>query len=123
MKTSRDSLMQKFKKEYDGNVVKENGRWYWIYEGAKSLISNSWLSMMLRNKKQTTKENPTVEIQQHKNEVMVENAGVETPVEEQEPENEPSTLSEEEIKALKNAKRREKRQQRKLEKKKDEQSQ
>lgn len=121
MKTSRDVLMDKFKKQYDGNIVKENGKWYWIYEGAKSLISNSWLSMMLRNK--LTKEKPTVEIQQHQDEVMVENVGIETPVEKQESENESPALSEEEIKALKNAKRREKRQQRKLEKKKDEQSQ
>ena len=116
----RDRLMDKFKKQYGGSVVKENGKWYWLYEGAKSLISNSWLYKMLRAKEQTTKEESTVEIQQYQNKVMVENVGIKTPVEEQEPENEPTTLSEEEIKALKNAKRREKRLQRKLEKQKDE---
>lgn len=118
MKTSRNALMEKFKKQYDGNVVKENGKWYWIYQGAKSLISNSWLMSMLKKKPEQIKEESTIEVQQHEDKVMAENVGLNTPVEEQKSEDETSTLSEEELKEIKNAKRREKRKQKKLEKQK-----
>lgn len=118
MKRNRNVLMEKFKKQYDGNVVRENGKWYWIYEGAKSLISNSWLMSMLKKKPEQAKGESTIEIQQHQDEVMAQNVGLDTPVEEQKSENETTTLSEEELKEIKNAKRREKRKQKKLEKQK-----
>jgi len=112
---NRTQLIELFLKKHGGKTVKENGHWFWINNDQKSLISNLWLKQMLSDK-----EVKPVEIQQHKNEVMVENAGVETPVEKQEPKNESTTLSEEEIKEMKNKKRREKRQQRKLKKQQDE---
>jgi hypothetical protein len=123
MKYNRESLIREFKKQYDNNIVKENGKWYWVHDNNKSLISNSWLSMMLTNKNKTNKENPPLEIQQYKDKVMAENVGLDTSAKEQKPENETTTLSEEKLKEIKNAKRREKRLQRKLEKKKDEQKQ
>jgi hypothetical protein len=123
MKYNRESLIREFKKQYDKNILKENGKWYWVHDNNKSLISNSWLSMMLTNKNKTNKENPPLEIQQYKDKVMAENVGLDTSAKEQKPENETTTLSEEKLKEIKNAKRREKRLQRKLEKKKDEQKQ
>jgi len=116
-------LFDKFKKLYNGNTVKKNGKWYWESpEGTTHVISNAWLLMMVRKAKDVPKEETTVEIQQHQDKVMVKNVGIETPVEKQKPENEPSASSEEEIKRLKNQKRREQRAKRKLEqqKKKDE---
>jgi hypothetical protein len=122
----RETLLAEFKKKYNGEVIRESGRWFWKDGIQKHLISNNWLMKMLF-KKTKEKSNPTeetlVEIQQHQDEVMVENVGIKTPVEEQESENDASTTSEEEIKKLRNQKRREKRLQRKLEKQKqDEQS-
>ena len=111
---NRNELTKLFLQKHGGEIKKENGHWFWIKKDQKSMISNSWLMKMI------SKENTTVEIQQHKNEVMVENAGVETPVEKQEPKNESPTLSEEEIKEIKNKKRREKRLERKLKKQQDE---
>jgi len=121
----RNILMAQFKKLYGGEVIRESGRWFWKNGLQKHLISNNWLMKMLFNKRKE-KSNPTeetlVEIQQHQDEVMVENVGIKTPVEEQESENDSPTPSEE-AKRLKNEKRREKRLQRKLEKQKqDEQS-
>jgi hypothetical protein len=116
-------LFDKFKKLYNGNTVKKNGKWSWESpEGTTHVISNAWLLMMVRKAKDVPKEETTVEIQQHQDKVMVKNVGIETPVEKQKPENEPSASSEEEIKRLKNQKRREQRAKRKLEqqKKKDE---
>jgi hypothetical protein len=122
----RETLMAEFKKKYNGEIIRESGRWFWKDGIQKHLISNNWLLKMLF-KKTKEKSNPTevskVEIQQLQDEVVVENVGIETPVEEQEPKNDSPTPSEEEVKRLKNEKRREKRLQRKLEKqKKDEQS-
>lgn len=112
----KSTLLEKFKKQFDGEVVRERGKWYWIKEDTKHIISTGWLVSMLKNK--ATEEVNPVEIQQYEDKIVVENVGIETPVEEQKPENDataPSELTEEEIKALKNAKRREKRRQRKLE--------
>ena len=115
---NRSELTKLFLQKYGGETNKENGHWFWSKNGQKHLISNGWLQQMLSKKEETI-----VEIQQHQNEVVVENVGIETPVEEQEPKNDSPTPSEEEVKRLKNEKRREKRLQRKLEKqKKDEQS-
>ena len=112
---NRTELTKLFLKKYGGKTIKENGHWFWVNNDQKSMISNLWLKQML-----FSKEEKPVEIQQHKDEIMVENAGVETPVEKQEPKNESTTLSEEEIKKIKNQKRREKRLERKLKKQQDE---
>lgn len=115
---NRSELTKEFLKKYGGETKKVNGHWYWINNTQKTLISNSWLKEMLSK----PKEDKPVEIQQHQNKIVVENVGIETPVEKQESENESTALSEEEIKEMKNKKRREKRLERKLKKQQDEQS-
>lgn len=112
----KTTLLEKFKKQFDGKVVRENGKWYWINKDTKHIISTGWLIAMLKNK--ATEEVISVEIQQHENQTVAEDTRNETPVEEQEPENDTTAspkLSEEEIREIKKQKRRERRQKRKLE--------
>lgn len=114
---NRNTLMSDFRKKFGGEYVRENGRWYWVNGQQKNLVSNGWLLGMLRGTNTPKQEIPAHEVSQHTQETMVEDAGNETPVEEQEPENETSELSKEELKRqLQNQKRREKRAKRKLEK-------
>ena len=81
----KSTLLEKFKKQFDGEVVRERGKWYWIKEDTKHIISTGWLVSMLKNK--ATEEVNPVEIQQYEDKIVVENVGIETPVEEQKPEN------------------------------------
>lgn len=113
---NRTTLMNDFKNKFGGQYVKENGRWYWVKDNQKSMISNGWLLGMLRGSHTPKQEIPPHEVSQHSQKTMVENAGDKAPVEEQEPQNETAELSEEELKKqLKLQKRREKRAKRKLE--------
>jgi hypothetical protein len=113
---NRTTLMNDFKNKFGGQYVRENGRWYWVNNNQKSMISNGWLLGMLRGSVTPKQEIPTYEVSQHTQETLVEDTGDKTPVEEQKPANETSKLSEEELKKeLKLQKRREKRAKRKSE--------
>ena len=113
---NRTTLMNDFKNKFGGQYIRENGRWYWVKDNQKNMVSNGWLLGMLRSSDTPKQEVPTHEVSQHTQETLVEDTGHETPVEEQEPTNETSELSEEELKKqLKLQKRREKRANRKLE--------
>ena len=117
---NRNTLMNDFRKKFGGEYIKENGRWYWVNGQQKNTVSNSWLLGMLRGSDTPKQEVPPYEVSQHTKETLVKDARHETPVEEQEPENETPELSQEELKRqLQNQKRREKRAQRKLEKQKN----
>ncbi len=117
---NRNTLMSDFRKKFGGEYVRENGRWYWVNGQQKNLVSNSWLLGMLRGSNTPKQEVQPYEVSQHTQETLVKDTRHETPVEEQEPENETPKLSEEELKRqLQNQKRREKRAQRKLEKQKN----
>jgi hypothetical protein len=114
---NRSELTKLLLQKYGGETNKENGHWFWSNNGQKHLISNEWLQQMLSKKEETV-----VEIQQHQNEIVVENVGIETPVEKQEPKNKSTALSEEEIKEMKKQKRKEQRLKRKLKKQQNEES-
>ena len=113
---NRTTLMNDFKNKFGGEYVRENGRWYWVKDNQKNIVSNGWLLGMLRGSDTPKQEVPPYEVSKHTQETLVEDAGDKTPVEEQEPANETPELSEEELKKqLKLQKRREKRAKRKLE--------
>ena len=114
---NRGTLMKDFQNKFGGQYVRENGRWYWVKENLKNLVSNGWLIGMLKGSHTPKQEVQPHEVSQHSQETLVKNTGNETPVEEQEPENETPKLSEEELKKqLQNQKRRERRAKKKLEK-------
>ena len=113
---NRTTLMNDFKNKFGGEYVRENGRWYWVKDNQKNIVSNDWLLGMLRGSDTPKQEIPPYEVSQHTQKTLVEDAGDKAPVEEQEPEIETPKLSEEELKKqLKLQKRREKRAKRKLE--------
>lgn len=115
---NRTTLMNDLKNKFGGQYIKENGRWYWVKDNQKSMVSNGWLLGMLRGPDTPKQEIPPYEVSQHTKETLVEDAGHKTSVEEQKPENETPKLSEEELKKqMKLQKRREKRAKRKQEQK------
>lgn len=114
---NRGTLMKDFQNKFGGQYVRENGRWYWVKESLKNLVSNGWLIGMLKGSNTPKQEVSPHEVSQHSQETLVENTRNQTPMEEQEPKNETPKLSEEELKKqLQNQKRRERRAKKKLEK-------
>lgn len=112
---NRTTLMNDFKDKFGGEYTKENGRWYWLKENVKQLVSNSWLMHMLKTS--TKQEEPPYAVSEHTQETLVENTRDEAPLEEQESSNETAELSKEELKKEKERQRRkERRAKKKLEK-------
>ena len=80
----RKLLLTEFKKLYDGEAKREQGRWYWINAEKKSLISNTWLYMMIQKAKNiktlitTLKEELVHEVSKQSNESVEEAPRLET---------------------------------------------
>lgn len=82
---NRNTLMTEFLKRYEGEVKKIDGKWYWLGDGTKTMISNSWLIMM-NSKNHRIIEEPIIALQQQETKTLVEDFGLNTLTEELESE-------------------------------------
>ena len=92
---NRNILMAEFLKRYEGEAKRINGKWYWLSDGRKTIISNSWLIMMNSRKNHRIIGEPIIALQQQETETLVEDFGLNTLTEELESEDDASGVHEE----------------------------
>lgn len=104
---NRSKLMELFKEKFKGEYAKENGKWYWSLDTQKKLVSNAWLSLMLKSNingdtiiPQPQKDSTTYEIPKHEVETLVEDGEQEESLEEQKSKYESTEFSEKELKKI-----------------------